>query len=356
MPKHVIEGISEHDRIVAKTYATELLHNAPQTEKFFNPSVDLSDIKSREEQKQEARDQGKSLRASETSKYFERATVSTIQNNIRPTIVQYMEFAKSRGATNLQSALSPKTVLKFFQFQEERVESREITPDSYKTYIGRIKVMANLANATEGLPNLNIDKMVNRAIEKVDEYVKKMKDTDNPVVNEKHSVKAYVGDEMTRIIEGIKDEKIKTVVSVIAEHGFRIRNISNIYLDTVWQGDKRVKVDESLNKIAVRGKGNQKHTITLSEELKNKLKQFVDKNNEIHVRQKKIREEVEESCDRQGIKYISVHNLRATYAYNLYKDLKANGYSEQEARQFVSNNMFHGRTSITMHYVNSAYR
>lgn len=362
MSKHVIEGLSEHDRIVAQSFANELFHSAPQTAKFFDLKTDLSEIKSREEQKREARDAGKSLKPSETAKYFERSTVSTIQDNLKPTIINFMEFAKSRGATNLQSALSAKTILKFFQFQEERVEKREITPDTFKTYVGRIKMMAEMSTATTGLPNLDIDKMCDRAIEKANDYVKKMENTENPVVLQKHAIRAYTGNELERIIEKIDDDKIKAVVSIIKEHGFRIRNIANVYLNTQWKkvnpNDPRTWVRERVDAdtIAVRGKGNQKHTVTLSKELMQKLKKYADKNNEIHIKQNDIRNAVKRACEANNIKYISVHNLRATYAYNLYKDLKANLYDEQTTRAEVSKKLFHGRTSITMHYVNSAYK
>ena len=80
----VIDGLNNHDRIQAWSYADELLHTAPQTQKFFDPNISLGEIKNRQTQKDEARAEGKSLQASETSKYFERSNVTTIKNNLTP--------------------------------------------------------------------------------------------------------------------------------------------------------------------------------------------------------------------------------------------------------------------------------
>ena len=170
MSNHVIDGLSDDERNIAKSWATNLLHNAPQTEKFFNPNISLSEIKSRHEQKQEARDKGESLKVSETSKYFERSSVTTINKNLRPFFNQFMEFAYKGGNRDANSAVSPKVIRNFLHFQEDRVYSREITPDTFKEYASRIRILASMATVTKGfqeLPIEKIEKMTQKSQDKI---------------------------------------------------------------------------------------------------------------------------------------------------------------------------------------------
>lgn len=363
MSNHVIDGLSDDERNIAKSWATNLLHNAPQTEKFFNPNISLSEIKSRHEQKKEARDRGDSLRASETAKYFERSSVTTINKNLRPFFNQFMEFAYKGGNRDANSAVSPKVIRNFLHFQEDRVYSREITPDTFKEYASRIRILASMATVTKGfqeLPIEKIEKMTQKSQDKVKAYVEEMKNTDNPVINDKHKIRAYTGDELERIINRLeKDGKGKMAASVrlISETAFRIENATSFQLNTQWKrvGYKKYEREYTMsNKIAIVSKGNQRHTVTLSKELFDLLKQYVDSDGRFILKQDDLRNAVKEACKKEGIEYISIHALRATVAYRMYRDLKATGYSEQDALQIVSNQLYHGRPDITLYYIRSA--
>lgn len=355
---HAIEGLSDHERIQAKSWADYVFHNAPQTEKFFDANTSIGDIKNRQEQKIEARNNGESLQAKETMKYFERSNVTTITHNLRPSFNQYFEFALKGGASDIVSALSTKTMLKYISFLEEKVYSRDITPDTFKEYASRMRILASMVTSTEGLPTLNIDKMTTRATNNIKAYVEKMKDTNNPVINDKHKIHAYKNDEMEQIIEKVKNEKVKLALSIIKETGFRIENAETLFLNTQWKkvGPKqweREHTDE--NKVAIVTKGNQRHTVTLSAELFNKLKEYMNKNNNIfHVDRSTIQKGAKRTAKKYGIKYISIHNFRATVAYRLYNELLEQGYAEKEAKRLVSKKMCHGRGDITIYYVRSA--
>ena len=63
---YAIEGLSEHERIQAKSWADYVFHNAPQTEKFFDKDTSIGDIKNRQQQKIEARNNGEALQAKAT--------------------------------------------------------------------------------------------------------------------------------------------------------------------------------------------------------------------------------------------------------------------------------------------------
>ncbi|MCR4912847.1 MAG: site-specific integrase [Lactobacillus sp.] len=354
---HAIEGLSDHERIQAKSWADYVFHNAPQTEKFFDANTSIGDIKNRQEQKIEARNNGESLQAKETMKYFERSNVTTITHNLRPSFNQYFEFALKGGATNIESALSTKTMLKYISFLEEKVYSRDITPDTFKEYASRMRILASMVTSTEGLPTLNIDKMTTRATNNIKAYVEKMKDTDKPVINDKHKIHAYTSNEMEKIIDGIKNEKVKLALEIIKETGFRIENAETLFLNTQWKkvGPKQWEREYTdANKVAIVSKGNQRHTVTLSPELFNRLKEYVNKNKVFHIDRSTIQKNAKKSAKEQGIKYISIHNFRATVAYRLFNDLIDEGYSENEARKAVSKKLYHGRGDITIYYVRSA--
>lgn len=357
MSRHAIEGLSDYERAKAKSWADELFHNAPQTEKFFDPNISLSEIKSRHEQKQEARNEGKSLQLSETSKYFERNNVTTITHNLRPSFNQFFEFAYKNGNRHINNAISPKVMQRYLQFLEQKVYDRKLTPDTFSEYVSRMKILASMSTATKGLPDLNIDRMTDKIKNRVNAYVEKMKNTNNPVVNDKHKVHAYTGDELEKIIDNVKGEKEKISLEIIKETGFRIENATVAPLNTQW---KRIGKKEWIreytpeNKIAIVAKGNQRHTVTISPELFEKMKENADKDNIFIVNQNDLRDATKQSCEDSNIKYISVHNIRATVAYRLYNELKEKGYSEKQARQIVSNKLYHGREDITMYYINSA--
>ena len=354
---HVIEGLSDYERIQAKSWADYVFHNAPQTEKFFNPNISLSEIKNRQEQKIEARNRGDSLQAKETMKYFERTNVTTITHNLRPSFNQFFEFALKGGASDIEQAVSGKKMVNYIKFLEQKVYDRKITPDTFKEYVSRMRILASMVTATKGLPELNIDKITKKTTDNVNAYVEKMKNTNNPVINDKHKIHAYTKDEFERIIDGVKNEKVRLALRVIKSTAFRIENAETLFLNTKWKriSEKdwvREHTDE--NKVAIVSKGNQRHTVKLPDKLFEELKKYANKNGVFHVHRSTIEKQAKKSAERQGIKFISVHNLRATTAYRLYNNLIEEGYTDKEAKKMVSQKLYHGRGDITKYYLDSA--
>jgi len=57
---------------------------------------------------------------------------------------------------------------------------------------------------------------------------------------------------------------------------------------------------------------------------------------------------------REDLKEVGIprsHDLRITYAKNLYEELKERGYTEKEALKAVSQELNHNRTEITQYYL-----
>lgn len=354
---YAIEGLSDHERIQAKSWADYVFHNAPQTEKFFDKETSICDIKNRQQQKIEARNNGESLQAKETMKYFERSNVTTITHNLRPSFNQYFEFALKTGASDMEQAISPKMMMKYIKHLEQKVYDRKITPDTFKEYASRMRILCAMSTATKDLPDINIDKMTKKATNRIKDYVKKHEGTETEVVNDKHKIHAYKNDEMERIIDNVKNEKVKLALEIIKETGFRIENAETLYLNTQWKRISAKKWEREYtpeNKVAIVSKGNQRHTVTLSPELFERLKQYVNKNKVFHIDRSTIQKHAKRSAKEQGIKYISIHNFRATVAYRLFNNLLKEGYSENDAKKAVSKKLYHGRGDITIYYVRSA--
>ena len=352
-----IEGLNNHDRIQAWSYADELFHNAPQTQKFFDPNIQLSEIKNRQTQKNEARAEGKSLQASETSKYFERSNVTTITHNLKPELRHYMEFAlKTHKVPNVKHALSFKILKEYVAFREQQVYDRKIQPNTFKEYMSRIRIMCSMSTATEGFPNVNVDKITKQATERIKEYVKAQANTENPVVTSKHKIHAFTKGEEKAILDNIKNPKVRVALELANKYMLRNENIATVYLGKEWVKDengkfKRVATDEP--KIALVSKGNQHHTLTIDKELFDKLKQFANKKDVFHISPRTLQDNVKKTAEKLGLE-CTVHNLRATGAKNLYEKLKENGYSDKDSKKIVSQKLYHGRLDITEHYLNSS--
>ena len=313
--QRAIEGLNNHDRIQAWSYADELFHNAPQTEKFFDANIQLSEIKNRQTQKNEARAEGKSLQASETSKYFERSNVTTITHNLKPELRHYFEFAlKTHKVPNVKHALSFKILKEYVAFREQQVYDRKIQPNTFSEYMSRIRIMCSMSTATEGFPNVNVDKITKQATERIKEYVEAQKNTDNPVVLEKHKIHAFKNGEEKIILENIKNPKVKIALELADKYMFRNENCSTVYLHKEWQRDengnfKRIYTDEY--KIALVAKGNQHHTVTLDKETFEKFERYANKKTGVfHISPRTLQYNVKTVAERLGLKEPLLHRFK----------------------------------------------
>lgn len=344
-----------YDRTQVNSWVTTLLHNAPQTEKFFDPNISLGEIKNRATQKKEWRDSGKSLSLSETSKKFERSNVQTMKlfRNEAEHVFQYA--FKYHKASDANQVLSVKNLTRYIEFREKQVYEGKITFNSFSEYMSKMRVLCAISTATENYPNVNVDKNIKKAVDRIEKYAEENKGTDKELATEKHSIHAFTNGEEKQIIAGIKNQKAKLACEIIDRYCFRIENVSTIHLNTEWKynGKKWVRVPTDEPKIALVSKGTQRHTVTLDKDLFERLKAFANKKNIFHVAKSTIRDNVKKSAKKLGLK-CTVHNLRATAARNLFYVLQKVGYTYEESLQLVSNKLFHGRKDITLYYINSA--
>lgn len=354
---HAVEGLNDHNRIQAKSWADDLFHSCPMTEKFFDKNTNIADIPTRQQQKINARNNGESLNHAETSKYFERSNVTTITHNLRPVFNIYFQLAFKNGATNVNQALSPAKMREYVKWREEQVYNKEITKDTFNEYMSKMRILANMSTATDGFPTFTVDKMTKQASIRVNDWFDKNKDSDSNL-NNKHKVNAYLKDEPEKIIAEVTNEKAKVALEVVLHHGFRIENAETMYLDTRWQKvGKRWQRVQDFGKVAIISKGSQRHTVTIRSDLFAKLKELANEKNVFHVSRRTIEDNAKRAAEKANIEYISVHNFRATQACRLYNQLKETGiYTEEQMKILVSKNLFHGRTDITEYYLKAVLK
>lgn len=163
--------ISEHHFIQAKSWADYLFHNAPQTAMYFDKNVSLSETIEKRNQLKAVRECGDSLQEKESLNYFKTANIKSILKKLRPSFNQFMVFAYNRGSRDINSAISPKTMLYYIKLLENLVYEGKITPYYFNEQISYMRILCAMSTATEGLPDINIDKMTTRGTQKVKEYV-----------------------------------------------------------------------------------------------------------------------------------------------------------------------------------------
>lgn len=349
--------LSRSEYIKAKSWADYLFHHAPQTAMYFDNNTLPSEILNRKRDLDSLScvlDMFDSVQEIESIKYFKQAKMKEITKELRPSFNQYMGFAlKIRKNHDIKSALSFKPIFHYMKFLEDMVYEGEITPNTFYEYITHLRILCDMASCTEGLPNTNIDKASQKAIIRIKDYMKKM---DNEVNNDDYSIKSYTGDELVKIIDGVKDEKVKTVLEVMMETGLRLANMETIYLNTKWTRENGATkiVPNNDNTIALLSMSTYKQTICLPLELFNKLKKFADDKNVFRIDRNIIEKSVKESATEQGMPYFSIHSFIATFAYRLYNQLISQGYGDKEAKEFVAKKLRHKSTELVEYYIKSA--
>jgi hypothetical protein len=102
----------------------------------------------------------------------------------------------------------------------------------------------------------------------------------------------------------------------------------------------------------VKGKGGRQRTVELPADLVEKLdtsKQYLFTPSQAWKSQ--FYRAVREAARALGITVSGIHRLRANFAQNEYEKMRANGLSDQEARQQVSKLLGHNRVSVMKSYV-----
>jgi integrase/recombinase XerD len=155
--------------------------------------------------------------------------------------------------------------------------------------------------------------------------------------------------------EHSKDPQTAIVVALMLHAGLRVREAVNLRKE-----DIRIK-DPSIIEIRVeRGtKGGQPRRFEIpDEEAKAFLKNLREKSEEGFIFKnrkglaKRTADAVRHACERLGnVPLHGTHGFRRTFAQKMYRSLRAQGKSDQEARLLVANALGHHRVEISYSYI-----
>lgn len=156
----------------------------------------------------------------------------------------------------------------------------------------------------------------------------------------------YINSELDLIKQEVS-EATKKYIKFISGTGARIKEASTI---------KKKDIDFEKNQITLKGKGGYSRKIPISNDFKQWLKEIIeDKSTNDKVLPERtdraIQKQVRKACKNLEIKPLGLHRMRATYAYNLYKELLEKGYNDKEARKIVSERLGHHRLSVVSNYL-----
>lgn len=124
-------------------------------------------------------------------------------------------------------------------------------------------------------------------------------------------VKTYSNDEIEKIINNIKEEKVRIALALIKEQGLRINEVTTIYLNTKWveEGNTAKMIETNENSFVLISTVPKKRTIVLPSNLFNKLKEYADNKKIFRIGEQHIRNKIKESAQEQGFKEFSIKDL-----------------------------------------------
>ncbi|KAA0259083.1 phage integrase family protein [Deferribacter autotrophicus] len=159
-----------------------------------------------------------------------------------------------------------------------------------------------------------------------------------------HQNRAYSNPE--KIIANLSAPEHKLVAELQLNHGLRVIEASRF-------SPEQLKED---NKIEYVGKGGKMMEKVLDSALYDKLKSNVEKAvNEgkvgFEVDYQEFLKDLKRACEIIGEEYHASHGFRYNYAQNRLMEYINEGYSPDEARQLVSEDLGHNRPEITKHYL-----
>lgn len=340
-----IFDISDREAIQAKSFVDELLHSAPQTSAFFNKDIDIGDIISRHEQKENAKENNIND-AVERCKTFEKSNAQDI-TNIRNQLNVYAQFALLKGCNSMNQALSPRIVKQYIDFRENQCKNGEITIGTMKAICSNIRMLGYFATSTPKYKNVDYTKLTTRAYNNAKEYIKEHK------TEKKSSEKgAYTKEEFQRIIDNFTNEKFKVAANLSFWQGLRLENVATVYVDTKWQKNdgKWVRVPNA-GTIALISKGTQRHTLKVFPDILDNLRKYKDENCVFRCNKRSLEKHLKTVCDKLGIKKTRWHNLRYSFANRTFRELLKSGVDIESAKRITSESMYHRRSEITKHYL-----
>lgn len=238
--------------------------------------------------------------------------------NLRSITTQYVNHVKENFAGKVASNINADTAKDFLQAKAETVQ-----PSTLNTYVSEMAKMADNM-AKDGIGNLSREDITSLR-----------NDFDTFKV---HQDRAY--QDTQSIIQEMKDTPFAVSTELQAEAGLRAS-------DSLDSSKWSINEDNTLTIHGSKG-GLDYTTAPLSPDLIDRVKEAQEEGYKANYSE--YREAFKEAVTETGQDYTGTHGLRYNFAQDRIEELKAEGKTDDEAREQTSLELGHSRLEITEHY------
>jgi hypothetical protein len=236
-------------------------------------------------------------------------------------------YAKDNFNINDMQAISNEVIIKYIQKKIDKgLKYRSIS-----TYISQLeKIQLALSKFTKHKAE-HFQLFTRDTLKKVREIAKA-----NAVIS-KHKNRAFANPEVIK--NGLKDY-MKVSFELQLVHGLRVNEATFI---------KKSQING--NVFTIQGKGGYTREIQLKEDLLNRLKKELKKNNgKIKIPYSTYRKYLKDSATRSNQDFEGTHGLRFNYVQKEYNEKIKEFKNHNKALKVISYNIGHHRDKITEHY------
>ena len=248
---------------------------------------------------------------------------------------QYLRFEKAEGRPCDIRAFTADKADAFLQAKWD--EGR-----SSSTMLGYCKAFAKL----EGMLETVSKDWGEQHTAKMDDTLKEWRAEANDAQRPVNEQECRAFSDAHAVVDAVQDPRAHLAASLQLETGLRVHDVTYV----------RLNADDTLN---VNSKaGFRVENFKIPSNLAAELRQFGAANMQADgstkfnlISYNDYRNELKAAVEKCGERWSGTHALRASFAVNLYNQLRAGGKTDMQARTELAEALFHGRISVTYYYV-----
>lgn len=248
---------------------------------------------------------------------------------------QYLKFERAEGRPCDIRAFTADKADAFLQMKFDALTSPSQMMNYCKAF-AKLEGMLETVSKNWGDRNtVSVDRVLK-------EWRGEINDAQRPI-NEREC-RAY--NDAAAVVAAVEDPRAHVAASLQLETGLRVHDVTYIRLNP----DNTLEVNSKA--------GYRVANFPIPQNLATELREFGAKNMQADgstkfnlISYSKYRTELKAAAESCGERYNGTHQLRASFANNLYNELRAKGCTDLQARQELAGRLFHGRISVTYYYV-----